>query len=138
MPRTDLRRNGSRGWRDRYPRLIVLLASVALGLLAGFGYARNDEMTRGVIAVVLMTLFGAVAALSKDEFFVADSPEADERQRSMGADASRIALSCVMFVAVAGFMWEIYTGESPGAFTLICVVGALSYGFAFAYLRRRR
>ena len=135
------RRTGIRGLMDRYPRLWLSPFSVLLGVVGAVGYARNGEGQMAIFSVVRMTAFGLVAALSKDEYFVAGTGEGDERQRAIELEASRFSLHCVTVLAVAGFIWEIYTrspGEPPGIFTLFCVVGAGSHMFAFAYLRRRR
>lgn len=137
MQKNEGRQGGLRGLRDRYPRLGLFPFSVLLGSVGAAGLLRNRENEMAVFIVVLMTAFGAYAAVSKDEFMVAGTGEGDERQKAIDQEASRISLSCIMVVSVLGFFWEIFTGR-PGLFSFMCFVGAASHFLAFAYLRRRR
>ena len=128
---------GPAGFRQRYPRWPLLPIAGLLGGIGAVGFWRNDQGWMAIGLVVTMTLFGAAAAFSKGEFFVAGTDEGDERQRSIDMEAAQVAYICVIVVAVVGFMWEIYA-DRPGVFSFICFVGGTSHALAFAVLKRRR
>ena len=68
---------------------------------------------------------------------MAQTDNADGRQRSLNNAAMQYAYFAVLTVSLAGFFWEL-AKDKPGAFTFVCFVGGATHMIALAVLRRRR
>ncbi len=129
MQRIQMRSRNSRG---------LFLGAVALGAVTGGAALIGGDVPLAIFGFLLLTAFGAFLAFSRSEIAVIGSADADERQRQIDTEAVRFSYQAVVFVAVAGFVWELTRGDGPGAFTIVCSVGGFTYLAAIAVLKRRR
>jgi hypothetical protein len=116
----------------------VFLGAIALGGITGAAALVGGDVGLAIFGFLLLTAFGAYLGLSRSEFAVIGTSDADERQRQIGLEAVGVAYNAVVVVALGGFLWELTRGDGPGAFTLICSVGGFTHMGATAYLKRRR
>ena len=137
-PTAEVRPASARAPRQK---LLVLPFSLLLGGLLAIGHFRQGEVDRAIVVLVLFPAVGMYVAFSKSHLARSSTEPGDEREQMIQRQAAAYAYHALTWLAVAGFIWETYTkepGEPPGAFTLMAVVGAVTYVASTTVLRRRR
>jgi peptidoglycan/LPS O-acetylase OafA/YrhL len=124
--------------KTRRDRFLV----VALVFMAGVGFVVmgvvQDELLPSIFAAAFVIGYGIFLLLSRsEEAHILSSDNLDERQRNLNHEASSIAFTIVVLVALAGAVWE-NTRNEFGGFSVIASVGGFSYIIATFVLRRRR
>ncbi len=128
MQRIQMRSRNSRG---------LFVGGLVLGAIVAVAALIGGDTGMAVFGFMLLAVFGAFLGLSRSEFAVIGTADADERQREIDHEAVQIAYMAVVLVAVCGFLWELAHGN-PGPFTFIAFVGGATHMGATAILKRRR
>jgi len=125
MQRIQVRLRNSRG---------VFLGAIALGGITGAAALVGGDVGLAIFGFLLLTAFGAYLGLSRSEFAVIGTSDADERQRQIGLEAVGVAYNAVVVVALGGFLWELTRGDgqsgTPVPRAQAAVFGALTCAFA--------
>jgi hypothetical protein len=115
-------------------RLALFVGCVGLGILAALVSIRADDYEQAAVSFIALTALGAVFGFSRSEWAIAQTDDADERQKSLNTQAMLFAYYAVLAVAIIGLFGELGRDE-VGAFTLVCAVGGFTHMLSLAILR---
>jgi hypothetical protein len=108
----------------------LLLAASALGGQPGLGL--------GMFAI--MALYSGVLVVFGDRsetIAVLGGRPADERLASFNIQATAVAGTAAIIVALAGFLWAVAHGQSGSDFALVNAVAGIAYLVALLWFRSR-
>ncbi len=116
----------------------------AFGLLMGAAMfaasATGGQPGLGLGMFAIMAIYSAVLVAfggRSETIAVLGGRPADERFASFGLQATAVAGTIAIVVAVAGFLWQIAHGQSGSDFAVVAAAAGIGYLAALLYLRWR-
>ena len=113
--------------------------SVSLGLVMLAAQAVGGHPGQGVVALIIMSTFGAVVAAGRGDTvrgFRGDGT--DERFDAMNLKATAFCGQVLIVVVIVAFIVEIARGHTGAPYSWLGASAGLSYLAALAWLRARR
>src|SRR3954464_2439280 len=124
--------------KRRVPSTAVLV--VVGGAIAAATWVSGEHGFAVALAIFYLVA-GGVAYLwsgGKGDVAAIMRVDGDERQRQMDREATAWSGVSMGAFAIAGTIVQLFRGEDPGPYSLVCAVGGVSYVIALLALRSRR
>lgn len=119
----------------REPRWWFVAYALGLGVIFAGAALVGGETALAVLAIPVFAIFGGAMAMTP--WGTLRSKSQDEREQTIGKDATIVSYYATITVVIAGFLLEVARGEDGQPWSLIGFVGGLSFVVALAVINRR-